>query len=223
MATTSERPVSEMRAVGIAAKFGYAFANAGGTLDMMSHIANDSERMAEIVKIADRWLLTRGEGTIHKFTRPFVYNPAECFTVGEHQGVKIIRVKGSMKCVAVSEERSVQNLSLLPYTLRKMAERSSIFAESHRHGVTMTTTIDHMWVALTHSAQAPERSVLAMDGSVNEFYLPFKTRSGPFYFPLHLTYCNAEGGWEMYAVESMAQEDLFKKGTRFIFDGDKNE
>ncbi|MDB4991859.1 MAG: hypothetical protein JWL75_104 [Parcubacteria group bacterium] len=214
---------SEMRALGIAAHFANVFAKEGGTLDMLNWVAHEPARMQQIVQIADTWLLVRGSSVRIKIAYCGTYNPREFFTIGEHNGVRIVRVIGNVEMFAPDETRPIQSISLVPYTARKSTNLSAVFNEVNRLKEAEVTSVDHVRAALVLSAQSRENPILAMDGNVNQFYVPHKVRIGVVHFPVRLTYILDERGWELDVPMSMGTGDIVRQGTRIILDGDKSQ
>jgi hypothetical protein len=210
---------NEMRALGIAAKFGGAFAKQGGTLDMMHWLADDPELMQEVRQVADRRLLVRGYEELIEAKKSVIYNPATCFRPGSHGTVTIAEVEGDSS-FAPDEMRALPPMSLLPYVVRRTTQRNQVSNEAHRLGLDLHSTVDHLWAALLHSRGGRKASVLNIDGEINEFNLIHKMRSGPWYFPVQAIFLRGKG-WVIRSL-GLRPGDMFGDGSRFILDGNRN-
>lgn len=216
---TEAKMASEMRALGIVAKFANAFAKRGGSLDMMNRIAEQPDLMQEVVNIADRQLLDRGAELVIKRQGSRTYNPAKCLTTGIHGCVVIAEIE--QERLGPDEERTMPDVRLVPYVLRQDATRLQAYNEMQRRGLVNQVTVDHLWGALIGASGGQESlTVLDVKGGVNEFHLPL-IEDRPFCYPLQAL-CTGERTWRILTPNQMSNAEVLPKGTRFILDGSAN-
>jgi len=210
---------SQMKAVGVTSKFAYAFEKNGGTVEMMGWLADDPELMKEVVQVADRRLLVASHGIHIRWQDTPTYVPRGWFTIGDHNGTRIVELEGDFSPLAVENKvRILPDLDLSSFVLRKSATRSSVYGEINRQGLRQLLTIDHLVGALIDGKSGRHNGLLDMTGMVNEFYVPQEFRNGTYYFPIEAIFLQEKKGWKLRAPGEMTPNDSFRPGTRFIFD-----
>jgi hypothetical protein len=205
---------TETKTVGTLLTFLGAFEKQGGEFRMLSWLADDPEMMKEAVLAADKRLLEFKHARTFKFTEPLLYNPAECFSPGEHQGVRIASVEG--RSIGADEQRSTWGASFAAYDLRRNAPLGDICREQTRLKLKAKMEIDDLWAALIDHKGNPDKTFLAVDGQWNMFNLLL---SGNWYWPVMIRL--GEEGWHLYAPSSLSPQapNGIPKGTRFIMNG----